>query len=175
MSAPHTVPGSFDSAPDEVRAAALVDALGSESRLLGDLHQALLRQRAAVAGEDIEGVEEGVREVQRILLTLNEALTRRRSLIGLLTGSETTDLGALGAALERPNRDIEERAEQLVEAAHVVAGELETTRTLLRGAIATGDHYLRTMTGAEDAESLYRPVDETRQQRQKALLVDRQV
>jgi len=166
------VSGSSGSTP-ESRAAALVSALKSERSLLTDLHQTLLRQRAAVAEEDIDGVETGVRDVQRILLTLNEALTRRRSLIGLLTGSEATDLSALSSVLDAPDREIEEVAVQLLEAARVVAAELETTRTLLRGAIATGDHYLKTMAGAEDAESLYRP--ETHQQRQKALLVDRQV
>lgn len=174
MSAPHAVPGSFESGPDASRVSELLAGLRLERDLLGDLHAALLRQRTAVGEEDIDGVEQSVRDVQRLLLTLNEALERRRSLIGLLTGSETTDLSALSGMRHPPAR-LQALVEQLREIADSVASELKTARTLLRGAIATGDHYLRTMTGEEDAESLYGRAQEGRPPRKKALLLDRQV
>ena len=177
MSVPNTVPGSPTGAtgPQRGRQRDLVDALRSERRQLDELYGALQRQRRAVAEEDIEGVEAAVRDVQRILLTLGEALRRRRSLITLITGTEDSDLEALVASVGASSSELRDTALGLIHAARVVSGELQTTRILLQGAIEMGDRHLKTISGAEDPESLYRPADDPRTQRHRALLVDRQV
>ncbi len=177
MSAPHAVPGSLSSggrASDEAQSIeALVQALHGERCQLDDLFRALERQRAAISANDIDGIEASVREVQSILLTLGEALTRRRHLTELITGEEGVELDHLSAELAGKHPRVEVAIRELVAVARVVDAELDSTRALLRSAIATGDHYLRTMSGEDDREALYRrPADA--EARGRSVLFDRQ-
>jgi hypothetical protein len=66
--------------PTGATVAALADALRSEARLLGDLVNIMHLQRASVARDDIDGVDDSVFATHRILVTLGEARRRRRSL-----------------------------------------------------------------------------------------------
>jgi hypothetical protein len=58
----------------------MIDALGSEHRLIDELIGLMRRQRSAVSADDLQGVEESVYAVQRVLHTLAEARKRRRAL-----------------------------------------------------------------------------------------------
>ena len=58
----------------------MIDALGSERRLIDELIGLMRRQRAAVGSDDLQAVEETVYAVQRVLCTLGEARKRRRAL-----------------------------------------------------------------------------------------------
>jgi hypothetical protein len=71
---------------------ALHDALVSERKLLDDLIAQMRRQRAAVAADNIEGVDDSTFATHRILATLGQARTRRRQLNVLLGGSEDCTL-----------------------------------------------------------------------------------
>ena len=91
-----------------------------------------------------------------------------------MTGSEETDLDDLAKSGGIDHDGIARSAQNLLDAAGTVSEELDTTRTLLRGVIANGDHYMKTMTGVEDPKSLYGP-DDSRQRRQRTQLVDHQI
>ena len=115
---------------------ALIGALRSERAMLEDLLVALRRQRSAVAADDLEVVESSVQDVHRILMTLTEALTRRRALLAILTGSDQTKLHEVKVSrMDGAHRELSEVTDDLISAARVVALELGTTRTMLRGAI----------------------------------------
>ncbi|HEX7241884.1 MAG TPA: hypothetical protein VF263_16500, partial [Longimicrobiaceae bacterium] len=74
--------------PSRASLDALVDALASERRLLDELVAIMRRQRSAVGVDDLEGVDDSVFATHRVLLTLNEARRRRRSLYTLLGDPE---------------------------------------------------------------------------------------
>ncbi len=74
---------------------ALHDALVSERKLLDDLIAQMRRQRAAVAGDDIQGVDDTTFATHRILATLGQARQRRRQLNVLLGGNEECSLREL--------------------------------------------------------------------------------
>ena len=135
--------------------AALHGALGDERKLLDDLLRALERQRGAVADNDIDSIEKGVADVHRILLTLGEALTRRRRVVALVTGSEETPLSELAPYLKESREAVDTMVKDISAVARTVARELVTTRALLQTAIAEGDAYLQTLAGSELEGSVY--------------------
>jgi hypothetical protein len=55
----------------------LVDTLKTESRLVGELCATLVRQREAIGADDVQGVDDSVFALQRLLLSLGEARGRR--------------------------------------------------------------------------------------------------
>src|SRR5215207_5907568 len=57
---------------------ALVDALGSERRLVDELTATMRRQRAAVAVDDLQAVDDSVFATHRLLATLGQARQRRK-------------------------------------------------------------------------------------------------
>ena len=57
---------------------ALVGAMQSERKLVDDLTQTMRRQRAAVAGDDLDGLDDSVFATHRLVQTLGEARRRRR-------------------------------------------------------------------------------------------------
>jgi len=67
---------------------ALHDAMVSERKLLDDLVAQMRQQRAAVAADDIQAVDDATFGTHRILATLGQARQRRRQLNLLLGGSE---------------------------------------------------------------------------------------
>lgn len=137
---------------------ALADALRSERRLLDELVAIMRRQRASVAADDLQAVDDSVFATHRVLLTLNEARRRRRSLNLLLGGSEEMDVreleAVLGPAMTAPLR---EALDGLRAAAVVLSREVEVNRRVLRQALAAGDDYVRALCGGPDSRPLYAP------------------
>ena len=126
----------------------LIDSLQSERRLVEELTVIMLRQRAAVAAEDLQGVDDSVYAVQKVLLTLGEARKRRHSLnlrLGFAEDIALRDLiemmgASAPAALRTAGR-------QLQEAAGKLAKEVAVNRQVLRESLASGDAYVRALTG----------------------------
>jgi hypothetical protein len=135
---------------------ALYDALVSERRLLDDLISQMRRQRAAVGGDDIQGVDDSTFATHRILATLGQARQRRRQLNVLLGGSEECTLTELERthAVQMGTRFIEAR-QRLQHAADLLAREVGMNRKLLREAIASNDQHVRTLVGAPDRAPTY--------------------
>lgn len=134
----------------------MIDALGSERRLIDELIGLMRRQRAAVGSDDLQAVEESVYAVQRVLHTLGEARKRRRALNVRFGRSE--DLGlrdledALGSLFDGRMRDARE---ELQKAAQTLSGEVAVNRRVLREALAAGDEYVRALLGGATPQPLY--------------------
>jgi hypothetical protein len=113
----------------------LAEALHAERRLLDGLSGVVRRQRAAVATDDLDAVSDCVFATHRMLVTLREARSHRRSigaLIGLPGGADSgggTDSleRALGA---RMTPAIRAARDELHAAARALARELAASRTL---------------------------------------------
>lgn len=135
---------------------ALHDALISERRLLDDLIAQMRRQRAAVAADDIEGVDESTFATHRILATLGQARQRRRQLNVLLGANEECTLreleDVLGELVDDRFRDARLRLQQ---AADVLTREVGMNRKLLREALTSTDQHVRTLVGGAPQSSTY--------------------
>lgn len=160
-----------------VEAAALLDALHTETRLLGSLTQVLQRQRTGVAEDDLQAVDESVYGAQRVLLTLAEARRRRRSLMHLLGGAQDGDLDDLERALgPLMNDGLRQARDELAAAARVVAAELDINRRVLQSAIRTGETYVKALYGVSDDQRTYSRGSEPRTDQPAAgLLLNRQI
>ncbi len=135
---------------------ALHDALVSERRLLDDLIAQMRRQRAAVGGDDIQGVDDSTFATHRILATLGQARQRRRQLNVLLGGSEDLTLRDLEQSLgDQIDGRLREARQRLQMAADLLAREVGMNRKLLREALTSGDQYVRTLVGAPSALPTY--------------------
>ena len=136
----------------------LEDALRTETRLLNNLTLVLRRQRAGVAADNLETVDDTVHDAQRILLTLAEARRRRRGLMDLLVGTEEVSIAELSEVLgPRMTSGLDTVREELRASARALANELEINRRVLQTAVRTGDEMLRAMCGAPFEEVLYGP------------------
>jgi len=158
----------------------LIAALRVERKLIGDLVNALRVQRNAVAADDIAGIDDSVFAAQRILLTLAQARTRRRTLLHIMTGREDVPLGELEAVLgvaATPSMLL--ARDDLREQAQVMGRELEVNRRILSGAIEAGDHLLRALTGTTSEPPSYTPTPTPPSSQDgvgaPGLLIDRQV
>lgn len=142
-----------------LRAGSLADALASECRLLEDLTLVLRQQRDGVAGNDLEAIDASVYAAQRVLLTLQQARKRRRTLLGLLAGREDVGLGELEEVVGPADLTAQVRAarDALQRAARSLARELDVNRRVLNGAIAVGDELIRAMVGGDPRPALYTP------------------
>lgn len=165
-SAPRPAPPAPLSAPDGGAPAgdrpaaplleALHDAMVSERKLLDDLVAQMRQQRAAVAADDIQAVDDATFGTHRILATLGQARQRRRQLNLLLGGSEDctlTDLEARwGDRLDPRLRDARVRLRAV---ADQLSREVGINRRLLREAIRGTDQHLRTLVGAPAEAATY--------------------
>ena len=129
--------------------ASLVDAHASERRLLDDLVSVMQRQRSAVAADDLQGVDDSVFATHRILVTLGEARRRRRTLNTMVAGSEEIAAPDLADAFGgHVPVALQEAREALRASAAALAQEVDVNRRVLREALATGDEYMRRLTGS---------------------------
>ena len=154
---------------------ALFDALQSERRLVLELIELMRRQRAAVAADDLEAVEETVYATHRVLHTLNEARRRRRTLKRMLGEDETPGIAGLDSLLgDRMSEPMRQARDELQAAALTLSREVATNRQVLREAIATGDEYVRALCGAPEVPVGY-PKDASRGSTERAggVLFDR--
>jgi len=159
--------------------AALVDAHLSERKLLDDLVGIMRRQRSAVAADDLQGVDDSVFATHRILVTLGEARRRRRTLNTMVAGSEevaSQDLAdAFGGHVPVA---LQEAREALRASAAALAQEVDVNRRVLREALATGDEYMRRLTGSGETPRVdygATPGGKPAAQRAGGLVLDRKV
>jgi hypothetical protein len=75
------------------------DAFVTERRLLNELIGIMRRQRAAASNDDRRGISDSVFATHRVLVTLNEARRRRRTLNTLIGRNENSSIHALDEAL----------------------------------------------------------------------------
>lgn len=137
---------------------ALTNAVTSEVRLLEDLIGIMRRQRKAVAGDDLQGVDDSVFATHRVLVTLAEARRRRRSLNQLVGGNEDLPLRNIEELLgERMTEDLHLAREGLHAAALTLSQEVEANRHLLREALASGTDYVRAIYGSNEPPTSYAP------------------
>lgn len=142
--------------PSKAAVDALVDNLLSETRLIDELSGLMRRQRTAVAGDDLQAVDDSVYGTQRVLLTLGEARRRRRSLNRLIGNSEELGLRALEDALGSMMTDsVRHARDGLQAAALTLSQEVDVNRRVLKEALAAGDEYVRTLFGAPEPLRLY--------------------
>lgn len=131
---------------------ALADALRSEARLLGDLAGIMRRQRASVAHDDLDGVDDSVFSTHRVLVTLQEARRRRRTLNHVLGEGDDLSVVALeeffGGDLPA---NVAAATALLREAALGLQQEVAVNRRVLREAISAGDRQVQMLVGAVTA------------------------
>ncbi len=135
---------------------ALVGAMASERRLVDDLTATMRRQRAAVAGDDLNGLDDSVFATHRLVMTLAEARRRRRGVCALLGEPEDLALAELDVALgQHMTRPVREERDALQTSARALAREVETNRRVLRDALAQSDDYVRTLVQPAAGPNLY--------------------
>jgi len=135
---------------------ALHDALISERKLLDDLIAQMRRQRASVAADDIEAVDESTFATHRILATLGQARTRRSQLSILLGGSENCTLHELEDMLgDQVDARLRDARVRLTQAADLLTREVGMNRKLLREALTNTDQHVRTLVGAPALPTTY--------------------
>lgn len=115
--------------------ASLGPALEQERKLLTDLLHVLKKQREAVAGEDLVSVDSTIFAAQRILRTLAEARTNRRTLFEILGIDPDIPMEDLEEALG-PNAtpELREAVQSSRAAALRLIAELEVNRRVLNNA-----------------------------------------
>ena len=156
----------------------LTDALITERRLLDELIAIMRRQRAAVGEDDLQSVDDSVFATHRVLVTLNEARRRRRTLNTLIGQREDIGIHALDMALgARMTPALREARDELHSAARALSHEVSLNRRILREALAHGDAYARTLAGAEKSPTYDAQPDSTSQQvrSQTNKLLDRRI
>ncbi len=127
---------------------ALADALESERHLIDELIRIMRQQREAVAADDLQGVDDSVFAVQRILLTLGEARKRRRTLNVRLGQAEDIALKDLLDAMgPYATDDLRASREALQGSARTLARDVSTNRQVLREALTSGEELVRTLAG----------------------------
>jgi hypothetical protein len=122
----------------------LTSALAYELRLIDDLRQALMRQRAAIASDDPDALESSVHAIGRTPLTFEEAGRRRGALVALIAGNSAIALTDLEAHLgfSVPDDFVATR-EAVRRAAEATSRELAINQTILRRALEAGDAFLQ--------------------------------
>jgi FlgN protein len=124
----------------------LTDALITERRLLDELIGVLRRQRSAVGDDDLQRVDDSVFATHRVLVTLNEARRRRRTLNTLIGQREDIGIHALDQALgPRMTPALREARDGLHHAARALSREVAVNRRILREALTCGDADARTL------------------------------
>ena len=126
---------------------ALASALEGEARLLESLAETLRNQRAGVANDDVQLVDESVYGAWRVMRTLEEARRRRITLTERVLGVDVapsewlTEFGPIPSLIGVPR-------ERLLAVAETVAREIEINRRVLDRAIRTGEQTVRALCGA---------------------------
>jgi flagellar FlgN protein len=114
----------------------LAEALAAERRLIDELLAVIHRQRAAVADDDLRGIEDSMFATHRLLVTLSEAKCRRRTVNTLLGQSEDVGILALDRVLgARMTPELREQRDGLHQAARTLSREVAVNRELLRDAM----------------------------------------
>ena len=136
----------------------LLDALETERRLLDELSRVLRRQREGVSRDDLAMLDESMYSAQRVLLTLQQARRRRRTLLGILGGREDCSLGELEFVLGPSTTPAVRTArDELVSTAQRLQKELDVNRRVIEGAISVGDELIMLCLGKSRPKGGYTP------------------
>ncbi|MEO8622108.1 MAG: flagellar export chaperone FlgN [bacterium] len=140
----------------------LGDSLSSETKLIEELTAIMRRQRAAVAIDDLQGVDDTVFATHRVLITLSEARRRRHAINRMLGEREDISVNALEDMLgPRMTERLIALRDGLQDAARTLSREVATNRQLLRQALANSDAHVRTLTGAPGNATYATPMPST--------------
>ena len=136
----------------------LAQAIEREADTTAQLRDALARQRASVAIDDVSAVLHSCDEVSRLLLTLEETRRSRSAAMRRLTGETTTPLTGLESTVEEPlSRRLIEAREALRHAAQQTAMEAAVNHTVLRRAVEAGEAFLQALfSTTTEPERVYR-------------------
>lgn len=134
--------------------ATLIEALDTECRLLSELAAILRKQREGVTADDLQIVDDSVFGAHRVMATLREAQRRRRMLIELLTGTDTTSLVDLDDSLGDSGPALAEVRARVGREARTLAREIRINRTVLDGAMEHGNHMIMMLRGASSENDL---------------------
>jgi hypothetical protein len=130
----------------------LAGALVQEQRLIEELRQALLRQRAGMATGDPELIDGGDYAIARTRLTLEEARRRRASLATAVVGRPGVALSDLESFVGVLPAPLLVAREAVHRAAEVTAEDLAINQSMIRQALEAGDAFLQQLfsSGADD-------------------------
>jgi hypothetical protein len=124
----------------------LAEAMTQEADIARDLREALIRQRAGVAGLDNAAVESSVDEIAHLLLTLEEAARRRAGLMTAVTGRPDVPIDRLETVLATPlQATLLQARQRLRRAAQDVAQEVAINRNVLRRAAEAGEAFVQAL------------------------------
>ncbi len=159
-------------ASGDARTAELIRALEREQRHVTELADVLARQRAAVAQDDPDAVDDTVQSLGRVMLALDDARRRRIALVGDIAGDPELSLTMLERRLGNPlPPELNEARRQLRAAAELCAREVRVNQNVLRRALEAGDAYLQTLfSGGHDPAPVYVPGPRTPEARNGLLL-----
>ena len=134
----------------------LAGAITAEIRLLEDLVGIMRRQRAAVSDDDLQGVDDSVFAIHRVLVTLGEARRHRRALGELIGSAEDTSLRDLEEILgDQVTPALRFARDGLRTVAMTLSQEVELNRQVLREALSAGDGYVKTLYGLTEVPRTY--------------------
>jgi hypothetical protein len=134
----------------------LSDVLGTERKLLEELMLVMQRQRAAVAADDLQALDDSVFATYRVLATLGEARRRRKSVNRLLGGDEDMNVNDLEDILgDRSTPDVITARNALQDAAVSLSREVDINKQVLKTAMDNGNHYVQQLFGTAPAPATY--------------------
>jgi FlgN protein len=130
----------------------LSDVLGTERRLLEELMTVMQQQRAAVAADDLQALDDSVFATYRVLATLGEARRRRKTVNRLLGGDEDMNVNDLEEILgDRATPTVIDARNALQDAAVSLSHEVDVNKQVLRTALDNGNDYVQKLFGASQA------------------------
>ncbi len=134
----------------------LSDVLGTERRLLEELMHVMQKQRAAVADDDLQALDDSVFATYRVLATLGEARRRRKSVNRLLGGEEDMNVNDLEDILgDRATPAVIDARNALQDAAVSLSREVDINKQVLKSAMDNGNDYVQKLFGAPQPTATY--------------------
>jgi len=134
----------------------LSDVLGTERRILEELMLVMQKQRAAVAADDLQALDDSVFATYRVLATLGEARRRRKSVNRMLGGAEDMNVNDLEEILgERATPDVIEARNALQNTAVSLSREVDINKQVLRTAMDNGNDYVQKLFGSTQPAATY--------------------
>jgi hypothetical protein len=122
----------------------LVDTLRAERRLVDELYSSMVRQREAIANDDVQALDDSVFALQRQLLTLGEARSRRRALtIKLGCDADTAPAHLSDALGSQSTSDLVDAAMALATSARALSREVGVNQQILKQGVAAGEEFFR--------------------------------
>ena len=136
----------------------LSDVMGTERKLLEELVHVMQQQRAAVAADDLQALDDSVFATYRVLATLGEARRRRKSVNRLLGEAEDMNVNDLEEILgDRATPAVIAARNALQAAAVALSGEVDANKQVLRLAMENGNDYVQKLFGTPQESATYVP------------------